>query len=90
LWVVVVIGLTAVGLISMTTIPAWPVVGVAVATAAILLNTVTRSLSTTTCLGCGGSLQGLPDGTHGRICPGCGAVNERLVGDFPAGDSDRA
>ncbi len=84
------VGLTALGVISITAIPVWPVLGVAVATVALVLNTLTRQVSLTTCLGCGGSLANAPTGAHGRICPGCGAINERLVGNFPGEDDASA
>lgn len=90
LWTIVCVGLTALGLISITTIPAWPVVGVAVATVALVLNSLTREVSLAVCLGCGTSLAKAPTGAHGRICPGCGSVNERLVGTFPREDEDAA
>lgn len=83
LWVVVGAAATALGVISMTTLPAWPVLGVAVAAVALVLNTITRGVTRTTCLGCGLGLDKAPEGSHGRMCPHCGAVNERLVGDFP-------
>ena len=96
LWVVVCMGATALGVIAWTTIPAWPVVGVAVATVAILLNSITARISTSSCLSCGLDLSSQPTGVHGRICPGCGAVNERNAAEFmalhhrPAASDDRA
>ncbi|MDX2131033.1 MAG: hypothetical protein SFY69_03140 [Planctomycetota bacterium] len=89
LWIVVGVGVTALGVIAMSTIPVWPVLGVAVATLAIALGSITRSVSPNTCLGCGHNLAGTPAGEHGRICPTCGSLNERLVGDLTA-ESDRA
>lgn len=86
LWIVVGISATALGVISITTIPAWPVLGVAVATVALVLNTLTRSLTKTTCLGCGGDLSTTPSGEHGRVCTACGTLNQRLVGDYPTED----
>lgn len=84
LWVVVCMGVTALGVIAWTTIPAWPVVGVAVATVAILINSITARISTSSCLSCGLDLSSQPTGVHGRICPGCGAVNERNAAEFMA------
>jgi hypothetical protein len=78
LWIVVGVGLTTLGVISMTTLPAWPVVGAAVATIALVLNGMTRSLRESVCLGCGGSIAGLPHGEHGVICPGCGHVSSDM------------
>lgn len=75
------IALAALGLISLTTVPVWPVVGIAVAAVAFTINTVASRLTTasTTCYGCGQSLVGAPEGEHGCICPGCGAINQRLA-----------
>lgn len=90
LWVVVGVAATALGVISITALPAWPVVGVAVAAVALVLNTLTRPLTATTCLGCGQDLAATPGGAHGRICPSCGALNQRLVGDYPIEDEPKA
>jgi hypothetical protein len=75
------IALAALGLISLTTVPVWPVVGIAVAAVAFTINTVASRLTTgsTTCYGCGQTLVGAPEGEHGCICPGCGAINQRLA-----------
>ena len=69
-------------LLSLTTVPAWPIVGVAVAALALVVSRVTSGLTETICLGCGVDLKDLPRGEHGTICPGCGSVNEwvRLAG----------
>ena len=64
--------------LSLTAWPALPVVGVAVLTAAALVNGITARLSVSTCNGCGASLKGLPRGTYGSICPGCGAINQQV------------
>jgi hypothetical protein len=76
LWIVVGVALTTMGVISMTTIPAWPIVGVAVAALALVVNQMTSKLSQPTCYGCGKSLSGLPSGEHGTICPNCGSINQ--------------
>jgi hypothetical protein len=81
LWIAVGIGLTTLGVISVTTIPAWPVVGVAVATLALVVNGMASRLSQPTCLGCGGSLANQPRGEYGTICPSCGSVNQWLAID---------
>jgi hypothetical protein len=93
LWVVVGAGLTVLGVLSLTAVPAWPVVGVAVAAAAIVLNSLTARLQATTCLGCGGDLAGQPNSPHGRMCPTCGTINEKPVPGFEvaaSGGGDRA
>jgi hypothetical protein len=78
LWIVVGVGLTTLGVVSMTTLPAWPIVGAAVATIALVLNGMTRSLRGQVCLGCGQSIAHLPHGEHGVICPGCGHVSSSM------------
>jgi hypothetical protein len=83
LWLLVGIAAATLGMMSMTTLPAWPLVGVAVATAAIVLNAITRPLTRTSCLGCGTDLSDVPISTHGRMCRQCGMINERAVGDYP-------
>jgi hypothetical protein len=79
LWVIVGIGLTTLGVLSLTTIPAWPIVGVAVATVALAISRMTSRLSQPICLGCGHDLSGQPLGEHGTICPECGAVHQQLA-----------
>lgn len=79
LWVVVVFVVTAVGVITWTAMPMWPVIGVAIAATALVLNTITKDLSQDRCLGCGESIAQQPVGVHGRGCPKCGTINERLA-----------
>lgn len=76
LWIAVGVGLTTLGVLSVTTIPAWPLVGVAVATLAIAINRVASRLSQPTCYGCGESLAGQPHGERGVICPHCGSIGQ--------------
>ena len=64
--------------LSLTAWPALPVVGVAVLTAAALVNTLTSRLATPICASCGESLAGQPKGVYGAICPSCGAVNQHV------------
>lgn len=77
--------LTALGLISLTTLPAWPVLGIAVAAVAFTIHAAAGRLTTVApvCYGCGQTLAGTPEGEHGTICPHCGAVNQRLAADQP-------
>jgi hypothetical protein len=72
------IGLTlaAVGAISWMALPALPVIGVAFATAAVVLNSMTSRITGKACQGCGTSLKGQAQGDHGTVCPGCGLVNQ--------------
>jgi len=91
LWTVVGIGLTTLGVISLTAIPAWPIVGVAVATLALVVNGMTSRLRQPICLGCGGDLTNQPRGEHGAICPTCGTVSLWMAAtDSEPGTQDRA
>lgn len=67
------------GVISLTTIPAWPIVGVAVACVAVGLNRIAARLDQPVCLTCGTDISALPTGHHGRVCPTCGAVDQPQV-----------
>ena len=80
---VVGIAMAAIATISLTTVPAWPVVGVAFAAVAVAMNSVASRLRVdeSMCLGCGESLKDVSAGVHGAICPGCGAVNQPYVTD---------
>lgn len=68
------LALAAVGVLAISTIPAWGVWGVAVAAAAVVVHRTTGRLSQPTCYGCGRSTEGLPDGEHGVACPDCGTI----------------
>lgn len=70
------LGLAALAMISLTSIPAWPIVGVAVACAAVALNSIAARLDQPTCYSCGTDISKEPIGVHGRICQSCGAINE--------------
>lgn len=74
------IALAALGVISLTALPAWPVVGVAVAAVAFSVNRIAARLSVdrAMCFGCGQSIADAPEGEHGSICPGCGSINQRI------------
>jgi|GEM_PF-725383 len=71
------VALTAIALLGLTSLPAWPVIGVAVAAVAVAVNTIGSRLAHPTCLGCGRDLDGLPAGTYGVACPDCGTINQR-------------
>ena len=73
--VLVGLGLTALGIVSMTTAPAWPVVVGAVAVAALVVNKVAAQLSHTVCIGCGKKIDAEPVGVYGVVCPSCGTVS---------------
>ena len=78
--VVLAVTLAAISVLTMSTLPAWPVIGVAVATVALALNTVASRLSEPVCHGCGGALKDAAYGPHGTVCPGCGAINLPMSG----------
>jgi len=59
----------------------WPILGVAVAAVAFAINGVAARLETTSCLACGADLADQPVGIRGRLCPKCGAINERGIAD---------
>lgn len=91
--------MTAIALIAWTTIPAWPVVGVAFAAAALVVNTAAARLKADRplCLSCGHDLSGVPTGQYGRMCPSCGGINQPYMVDATvdatvdaAGESPRA
>ncbi|MEK6702770.1 MAG: hypothetical protein AABZ53_10940 [Planctomycetota bacterium] len=81
-WVVG-IAVAAVVAISLTTIPTWPIVGIAVLAAATAVNTIASRLhtDTLTCLRCGEGLAGEKPGTYGVICKSCGSINQWYVVD---------
>ncbi|MEZ6318447.1 MAG: hypothetical protein R3B49_06795 [Phycisphaerales bacterium] len=60
--------------LSLTAWPAVPVIGVAILTAAALVNGMTARLNEPTCAGCGRDLAGQESGEYGVICPECGAI----------------
>jgi hypothetical protein len=73
---VVGVSLTVFTLVSFAAAPVWPVVGVAVATVAIIWNGMSSRLDSPTCLTCGHDLRQEPGSQYGIICPGCGGLNE--------------
>jgi hypothetical protein len=70
------VGLAALAMISLTSIPAWPIVGVAVACVAVALNSMASRLDRPVCYSCGTNIANEPIGVHGRICRSCGSINE--------------
>jgi predicted RNA-binding Zn-ribbon protein involved in translation (DUF1610 family) len=71
---------TAISVIAWTTIPAWPVIGVAVATLVVCVSTITQKLNKDLCYSCGATLTSAPMGEHGAICPTCGAIHRGYDG----------
>ncbi len=66
--------LAALAVISLTGLPALPIVGVALATVAMIVNGATARLNHPTCLGCGADMSGEPEGQYGVVCKSCGTV----------------
>jgi hypothetical protein len=77
--------LAALATLSLTTLPAWPVVGVAFAVAVAVINTAGQrfSLDQQICLTCGVDVSKQPSGPHGVICPKCGGLSQSLPTDEP-------
>ncbi len=69
-------GLCVLALVSWAALPVWPVIGVALATAAMVVNTMTHKLAQPACMSCGKNLTGEPIGLYGIICPDCGAITQ--------------
>lgn len=76
--VLVGVALTCLALLALTTVPAWPVVGVAVAAVAVAVNQMAGRLSQPVCHGCGADISSLAPGQYGVVCPSCGYVTQRL------------
>lgn len=68
--------LAVIGILAWATVPAWPVVGVAIITVAAVVNSMTTRLAMPVCYQCGSALNTDATGCYGVICAGCGAVNE--------------
>ena len=77
--------LAVIGVLSWATLPAWPVVGVAIITVAAVVNSMTTRLSDAVCYQCGDTLKTTETGCYGVICEGCGAINQT----FPQDDARR-
>src|SRR5688572_11483426 len=72
--------LVVIGVVSVMAVPVWPVIGVAAATVALVVNRMTARLSEPVCWECGGDLAQLRAGEYGIACPQCGAINESRPG----------
>lgn len=68
------LALAAVGLLSIWTLPAWPVFGVTFAVVAVAVNTLGARLSKPTCLNCGHDLSDAPASAYGVTCQSCGQI----------------
>jgi|GEM_PF-1399353 len=74
--VLVGLALAGIGAVSFAAVPIWTVVGVAVAAAAVAVNTMASRIGQETCLACGADLSNEPIGAYGVICPECGSLTE--------------
>ncbi len=74
-WLMVGICATTLGVIAWTTIPAWPVLGVAVATLVVAINSLTTRLDKDRCLACGHTLRDARWSEHGGLCTKCNQIN---------------
>jgi hypothetical protein len=70
-----VLGLAAAA-IFLTAVPALPVIGAALATIAVAVQSLGRDLKADRCMNCGESIAAEPRGTHGFVCPKCGAIDD--------------
>jgi len=70
--------LAVIGILAWATVPAWPVVGVAIITVAAVVSSMTTKLAMPVCYQCGSNLNTNETGCYGVICEGCGAVNEAV------------
>ena len=73
----------AVATVSLTSLPTWPIVGVACLAVATAVNTIASRLSPTTmtCFECGSQLDAQKAGTYGVVCGSCGTINQPYVVD---------
>lgn len=67
-------------------LPLLPVLGVAVAAAAVMVNQVASRLVQPTCYGCGRNIAGLKGGAYGVECPDCGSLTQVLPREGRAAD----
>lgn len=79
--IVVGLGLATLGILSMSILPALPVVVGAFAVAALVVNKVAAQLSNPVCIGCGEKLDNEPLGQYGVICPKCGTISASAKSD---------
>ena len=72
------VAITVFTLVSLAAAPLWPVMGFAVATAALVWNGMASRLDAPTCLHCGSGIGTEPGSQYGIICPKCGGLNEPI------------
>lgn len=69
------VAIAAFGLIAWAALPVLPVVGVAVATVAVMINSLTARLNEPLCRDCGQDLRRESLSDYGVACPRCGLIN---------------
>lgn len=68
----------ALAVVGWLSVPVLPALGVAIITAAAVVNSMASRLAMPTCAGCGADLTSTPAGTHGVICQDCGTINQHF------------
>jgi hypothetical protein len=71
------VALCVIGIVSFAAVPLWPLLGVAFATVALCVNTMTSRLNSPVCWGCGEDVASQPSGEYGVICPSCGSITSK-------------
>lgn len=75
------IALACIATVAFSSVSWVPVLGMAVAAAAVSLSKTAHRLTKPTCLECGADVSGEPVGTYGRVCQACGAIHQPKPGD---------
>lgn len=68
----------ALAVVGWLSVPVLPALGVALVTAAAVVNTMASRLAMPTCAGCGIDLTQTPADAHGVTCPDCGTINQHF------------
>ena len=69
--------LGAAAVIGWMSAPALPALGVALITAAAVVNKMAARAGEAPCAGCGRDLAGSASSNYGAICPACGTINQQ-------------
>lgn len=94
--VVFIIGIPLAALGAISFGPAWialPIVGVAFAAVTVSVSKLSQRLGESRCFTCGESIKDVPAGAHGKVCPGCGSLNQHnpmLLASLDGRPRDRA
>lgn len=70
--------LAALAVIGWMSAPVLPALGVALLTAAAVVNTMAARFGDAPCAGCGRNLAGSASSNYGAICPDCGTINQQI------------